>query len=158
MRLPKPKPTFVARSELARYVDPDELKKGGRVSPAAFVPNPSDNHLSVNSLEIETPQDIATYYRNRFQNGNGKVAIACRKISDYNTAASHAGIIIKFNKLDGKWEYYTGGSPKEAYKHRHTHVSYSHCGVEFLKGDTVYLTIKEIARRLSGKRPHLYVK
>lgn len=155
-RLSKPKPTFAEHSELARHVDPDELKNGGRVSSAAFVPNPSENYLSVNSLEIETQQDIATYYRNIFQNGSGEVAIACRKISDYNTAASNAGIMIKVSNLDGKWKYYADGSPEEAYKHRQTNMSYSHCGVEYLKGNLTDLTIKKIARRLSGRRPHLH--
>ena len=125
---------------------------------AAFVPNPGDSYLSVNSTEIEGQNDIATYYRNLFQNGFGAVAIACRKVFDYNSAATKAGIRISFCKVECKWKYQASEGPKDAYKHRPIpKKSESHCGVEYMGNDTEYLTIKKIARRLSsGDKPHVF--
>jgi hypothetical protein len=126
------------------------------VSSAAFTPNKGDSHLSVNSTEIESLKDIAVSYRDTFKNGMGPVAIACRKISDYNSAAGNAGIRISFCKVECKWKYNASEGIKDAYKHRPTLKSHSHCGVEYLGNDTKYLTIRKIARRLSGNRPHLF--
>jgi len=126
------------------------------VSSAAFIPNPGESYLSVNSTEIEPLNDIAVAYRGIFKNGKGPVAVVCRKVSDYNSAARNAGIRISFCKVECKWKYYTSMMIKDAYKYRPTHKSYSHCGVEYLGDDTDYSIIKKIARRLSGNRPHLF--
>ncbi len=152
-------PSFSARSELGRYVDPDELKRGGRVSSVAFLPNPDDDYLSVNSLEVDPPRTIAAYYRKLFKGNIGEVAVACRKVSAYNGAARSAGISISFSRTENKWTYNTGQGSADAYKHRpQTRVpnSYSHCGVEYINAKADELVMRKIARRLSGKRPHLF--
>jgi len=152
----RPIPSFRASSELARYLDPDELKSGGRVSSVAFLPNPGDTHLSVNSVELDSLPSIAGYFRSTFKDGAGEVGIACRKINEYNSAGRAAGISIKHNRSTGKWDYNTEHGAKDAYKHRPTPKSYSHCGVEFINSDIDELTLKKITRRLAGNRPHLF--
>jgi hypothetical protein len=152
-----PTPTFAGSSELARYVRPEDLKKSHRVSSAAFLPASNDTHLSVNSLELESPQDIAVYYRERFQSGIGTIAIACRKVNDYNTAASSAGVTIHYDRSESKWKYHTDQGLSDAYKHRPIpRRSHSHCGVEYISNQLAYLKQKQIARRLRGKRAHLF--
>jgi len=153
---PRPIPSFKKSSELARYVDPDELKSGGRVSSVAFLPNPGDSHLSVNSVEVDSLKNIADYFRSTFKNGSGDVAVACRKINEYNSAGKFAGLSIQNNRSTGKWVYNSEHGPIDAYKHRPTHKSYSHCGVEFINSDVDKLTLKKITRRLAGNRPHLF--
>lgn len=91
-------PRFAANSELARYVSPLHLMKGGRVSSAAFLRNPGDEYLSVNSVEIDSLQEIAAHYRKDLQKDNQKVAIASLKIFAYNRGALKAGIsVVKGN-------------------------------------------------------------
>jgi len=147
----RPIPSFKAKSELARYVDPDELMKGGRVSSGAFLPNPGDPYLSVNSTEVESLHHIRAYYRTSLHKGVGPVIAACRKISDYNNAGNFAGISITFNNSNNAWEYSTSQGPKPAYKHRRTPVSYSHCGVEYINDNLHQLVVKKISRQLAGK-------
>jgi hypothetical protein len=149
-------PSFAARTELALYVDPDDLGRGGRVSSTAFLPNPDDKYLSVNSLELESIETIAAYYQERFKGGVGQVAIAHRKVWDYTDAGRFAGLSIDFNKTVGKWEYDTGHGLADAYKHiRQTRVpkSNSHCGVQFINAQTAELVVNKIARRLAHRRP-----
>jgi hypothetical protein len=148
-------PVFKLKSELARYVDNDELQ-GGRVSSSAFVPNPSEDYLSVNSIEVEPLNDIATYYCGLFKNGIGTVAIACRKVSEYNEAAKKSGIRIIFSQEECTWKCKLNDDCNDAYKYRPTRESNSHSGVEYLGKKVTYLTIKKIARRLCGNKPHIH--
>jgi hypothetical protein len=155
----KKSPAFAEKEQLTRYIDKDELKRGGRVSSTAFLPNPGDLYLSVNNVELEPLFDIACYYRKRFQEGLGKVAIASRKVYEYNNAATHVGISISYNKLANRWEYATHEGTKVAYKHRGVPPpleSYSHCGVEYINTNLDELALDKIARRLAGNRPQLY--
>jgi hypothetical protein len=152
----RPVPSFASRKQLARYVDPDDLRRGGRVSSAEFLPNPGATHLSVNSLELEPLHTIAAYYQERFKGGVGQVAIVCRKVWDYTDAGRSAGVSIKFNKAEGKWKFDTGHGLAVAYKHiPQTRIpkSYSHCGVQFINAGTDELILNKIARRLAHKRP-----
>ena len=144
-------PSFKANKELARYVDPDELKKGGRVSSGAFLPNPGDTYLSVNSTEVESLHDIRAYYRTTLHKSVGPVIAARRKISDYNNAGNFVGISITFSNSNNAWEYGTSQGAKPAYKHRQTPISYSHCGVEYINDNLHQLVVKRISRRLAGK-------
>jgi len=154
-RPPLTAPSFNAASELARYVDPDEIK-GSRVSSASFLPNPDDAYLSVNSVELDSLQDIANYFRKTFKGGNGDVAVACRKINEYNNAGKDAELTIKYNDSSGKWVFNSANGLIDAFKHRPSHISKSHCGVEFINDAVDKLTLKKIARRLAGNRPHLF--
>lgn len=152
-------PTFPTKEQLTRYVDKDDVKRGGRVSSAAFVPNPGSHYLSVNNVELESLPTIACYYRNRFQSGLGTVAIACRKVYKYNNAATHVGIPISYNRAAAKWEYSTHEGAKDAYRHREVTSrpkSYSHCGVEYINTTRNELTLDKFARRLAGKCLRLF--
>lgn len=58
-------PTFSARAQLVRYVDDANRLRGNRPAVATFLPdppssNPDSDHLSVNSLEIESMKQIAS--------------------------------------------------------------------------------------------------
>jgi hypothetical protein len=54
--------SFTDRTELVRYIDVDQRLNGNRPAPVAFLANPGQSHLSVNSLAIESMKEIATYY------------------------------------------------------------------------------------------------
>ena len=158
--MPKLKqPTFASNSELARWVDEVNLGRGGRVSSAAFLPSIGETYLSVNSVELESIQKIATYYKDHFQGGAGKVAVSCLKVMDYNEAAKGAGVNLSFDKTGRKWIFTHGGVSEEAYRHRPTYrLSDSHCGVETIRGMSGDAP-NRFARRLAGqpprKKPHL---
>lgn len=119
------------------------------------MPNPGDTHLSVNSVELEGLNSIATYYSEVFQNGGGMVAIASRKIYEYNSAAKEGGVHVAWDRTDESWLFNDGGRPQSAYKYRPTTKSKSHCGVETVRAMNE-LAAKKFARRLAGIRPHLF--
>lgn len=151
-----PVPKFAAKSELARYIDPD-LCPRGRISSAAYLKKVGEPYLSTNSLEINSPQELAPYYCELFQAGNGPVAIHCRKILDYNRAAKAAEVIITYDKTNKLWQFPKNGQPEPAYKHRPTKNSsphYSHCGVEFV--DSPEYVEKKFARRITRGSPHVF--
>lgn len=148
-------PNFSLKDELARYVNPDEIMSGGRVSSGAFMPSPIDVYLSVNSLELESIRQIAAYYRETLHQDGEEVAVACRKIEDYNHAARVAGISVRKNSVSDKWEFDGPHGISDAYKHRPNRRSVSHCGVEFIRTGTDEMRLKKIARRLAGRKPRL---
>src|SRR5437667_303807 len=105
-----PVPSFAARYELARYVAPIFRRSGGRLSSAAFVRNPGDTYLSVNSPEVESLSEIAKHYRAVFQQGEGSVAVACRKIMVYNRAALAAAVLVTRDSRTKNWVFSHQGS------------------------------------------------
>lgn len=151
-------PTFASNSELARRVDEVNLGRGGRVSSAAFLPSVGETYLSVNSVESESIQKIAEFYRNHFQGGVGRVTVSCLKVSDYNAAAKRAGVSLGYDKAARRWVFIHDGGPVEAYRHRPNHLSTSHCGVETVRGMSGD-SPNRFARRLAGqpprKKPHM---
>ena len=149
-------PTFAANSELARFVDPDEKLSGGRIPSSVFMPNPGDKYLSVNSVELDSIQKIQKYYQARFLSGNGNAGVACRKISDFNSAARFSNIGVRADGNFG-WIFYDDGSRIDAYRHRPVRTppeSHSHCGVEFMRAGLDDLVQRKFSRKLSGIRPH----
>ena len=150
-------PRFTANSELARYVPPHHLMKGGRVSSAAFLRSPGENYLSVNSVEIESLPQIAEYYRRDLQKDNEVVAISSLKILNYNQGALKAGISIL--KENGKWVFLDIQALTPAYRFRRTHLSASHCGVEFVRAFSSALAERKFTRKMAsepkGHNPHL---
>lgn len=149
-------PTFSAKSELARHVNHDHFPND-HVSSAAFHKKPIETYLSVNSLELETFNLIASYYRNRFQLGEGRVIVSCKKISEYNAAAKAAGLPVNFDRSLQAWVFQFGANITPAYKHRQSKASYSHCGVEFISS-SLYdeLAEKKFARRMAAGSPRIY--
>jgi hypothetical protein len=155
--LPIIKPLFKANSELARYVPSHYLMKGGRVSSAAFLRNPGEDYLSVNSVEIESLPQIAEHYRRDLQKDDKKVALASVKILTYNQGALKAGIsVFKNNQL---WVFSSQQSLSPAYLFRKTHLSASHCGIEFIRAFPSELAEKKFAWKVAsapkGRKPHL---
>lgn len=157
-------PAFALRRELARYVSEGDRLRGNRTAIAAFLDpppiDPAKEYLSVNSLEVETLAQIADYYRLRFQNGAGDVAICSIKVFDFNEAGKKCGVDLQYDRSNSSWNFVGRGLKREgAYKYRPVlsskdHQSESHCGVEFVRVLDTYNKGK-LARRLGGRRFHV---
>lgn len=157
-------PTFSARSSLVRYVSEENRLKDRRPAVAAFLPDPPSasperDYLSVNSLEIESVKAVATYYRAKWQNNQGKVALTQHNVFEYTDAARKSGLIMNYDSASGDWLFREGGKLSPAYKHHPvvgSHLalnSKSHSGVEFVRSLTEYAADK-FARRMATKRYH----
>ena len=88
-------PTFSAKSKLVRYVNEINRLSGNRPAVATFLPdppsaNPANDHLSVNSLEVETMKEIAAYHRWKWQNNRGVLLSACTRFMTTATQARKA--------------------------------------------------------------------
>jgi hypothetical protein len=157
-------PTFSASSRLARYIFQEHRLSGQRAAVAAFEPDhikksePIDNsHLSVNSTEVESLQQIADYHRQNWQDGKGKAALSIHKIFDYCDSARKSSVSLTQN-AQGVWEFVDFNSKvSEAYRHRPVMPnsnnplgSKSHCGVEFVRAFDEYRA-SQFARRLASK-------
>jgi hypothetical protein len=162
-------PRFSAKARLVRYIDEINRLSGNRTSPAAFIDPPSgelDDHLSVNSLEAETLQQIARYHRWRAQGDRGKVALSEHKVHEYSDAAAKAEVTIYYDRHVSNWQFSMQGTASEdAYRHRsvkpHNSAgssermgSPSHCGVEFKRAFSLHAAAR-FARRMGGKKFHL---
>jgi hypothetical protein len=159
-------PTFSAKSQLARYIDEVNRLSGNRPAVAAFLDppssDPSNDHLSVNSLELEPIKRIAAYHCWKWQGDRGQVALCVHQVIEYTDAGRKCGINIIYDKHSSKWQFLpaSGSKTQEAYKHRPVMAynnpfgSPSHCGVEFKRALKEH-TAAQFARRLSGKRFHL---
>lgn len=158
-------PTFSSKSELVRYVDEVNRLSGNRPAVATFLPDPpsvmpDNDHLSVNSLEVESLAEICAYHRWRGQRDAGKVALCVHKVHDYIDAGRKCDLTIAYDMQLSKFQFSFVGKRQDAFKHRPVAIhnnpvgSPSHSGVEFVR------VLKEhkaaqFARRLSGKRFHL---
>jgi hypothetical protein len=159
-------PTFSAKSGLVRYVNDIHRLKNNRPAVASFLPdlpsaNPADDHLSVNSLEAETIKEIAAYYRWKWQNGLGRVALCVHKVYEYSEAGKKGGVSITYSRGLSIWQFLSlAGKQEAAYKHRpvrrhdNPFGSPSHSGVEFVRALSEHGAAC-FARRLSGKKFHL---
>ncbi len=90
-------PTFVEKSELARYIPYEWRNRNNRPAPAAYQRKDNEKYLSVNSTEVETINQIAQTYATKFESGTRPVSVACPKVANYNEAADQVGIAISFN-------------------------------------------------------------
>lgn len=131
-------PSFSDRSQLARYIHPNQRMKGNRASSVAFLAEPGpprETYLSVNSLEVEKLSAIASYYRTKFGD-SGKVATVVKTVGRYNIAAQSAGLAIL--RQSGQYYFADQANLNPAYRHRPVAgkvaiPSPSHCGVEFIR-------------------------
>ena len=154
-------PTFAAKSSLCRYIDRDQRRGRfkDRADHGAFMLNPEEDHLSVNSLEVEPEQQIAEYYASVWGHEDRKVPICVHTIFEYNDSGKKAGCSIWFNQLDSRWQFAeTNGTPAAAYRHRPVfrkpdfpYESRSHCGVEFVRALSD-LKQRQFARRLAKRK------
>jgi len=123
------------------------------------MPNPGDDHLSVNALELESREQIAEYYADVFGSEDGKVAVCINTIFEYNDSGKKAGCWIEFNRANSTWEFpETNGSRGVAYRHRPVlrteqfpYASWSHCGVEFVRA-LAELKLRQFARRMAKRK------
>jgi hypothetical protein len=129
-------PLFKETSKLARYIEPDFRRTSGRTKlpkPGAYQKKLNEDHLSVNSLEVETAGQIAQTYAERFEQGRRPVAIASPNIRSFNGAAGSVGLSITFDTATGTWNFMDGGIRSAAYLHRPKNNNVSHSGVEFVR-------------------------
>jgi hypothetical protein len=158
-------PTFSAKSGLVRYVDEINRLRDNRPAVATFLPdppssNPANDHLSVNSLEVESIKEIAAYHRWKWQGNSGKVALCIHKVHEYSDVGRKSGISITYDRKLSKWQFSSMGKQEDAYKHRPVRAydnplgSPSHSGVEFTRALREHEAAR-FARRLSAKRFHL---
>ena len=109
-------PTFREKSELTRYIDDAQRLRDRRPAQGAFQRNPGESHLSVNSLEVESFDEIVRYYQIEIQNDDLPVAVCVHKVAQYNSAGRKAGALI--TKTDDVWEFAADENLKPAYRHR----------------------------------------
>jgi hypothetical protein len=161
-------PLFSEAHELVRYVQKKHRLGGNRTAVAAYLELglPSDErskeHLSVNSLEVESLRQIAGYCQERFQKGTGDVALSSTKVRAFTSAGKKFGVDLTYDAAKSVWHFVgKNGSQEEAYRHRPVRDPYverlnspSHCGVEFVRAMDDYAKTK-FARRLGGKKYHL---
>ena len=126
-------PTFVEKSELARYIPSEWRNRNNRPAPAAYQRKDNEKYLSVNSTEVETINQIAQTYATKFESGTRPVSVACPKVASYNEAADQVGIVISFDATTNNWEFQERGTLAVAYKYRRSEGNRSHCGVEYVK-------------------------
>jgi hypothetical protein len=145
-------PKFAPRSALVRYIHPIHRMRHGRVSDAAFRPNPDEAYLSVNSLEIETLKEIVSFYGRTFIDAD--VIASQHTVSTWNIAAQAAGVSVRRDDVR-IWAFTLRGEPHQAYSHRpNTRMgSMSHCGVETIQAMDNLMQSK-FAHRLSKHKTH----
>jgi hypothetical protein len=158
-------PTFSEQSRLVRYVSEENRLTGKRPAVATFLPDPPSetpdkDYLSVNSLEVEGIKTIAKYHRDKWQNGDGKVALTDHKVFDYSNAGKKVGVSVTYDRATAKWTFRRGAKEELAYLHHAVlgshlpHNSKSHSGVEFVRALDEYAADK-FARRMIARRFHL---
>jgi hypothetical protein len=121
-----------------------------------FRKNPDDTYLSVNLLGVESFAEIASYYRELFQGGTGRVAICENKLTEYNRACDGAGVRLTYLTGEG-WTFLDRSTTARAYERyplparQGLRASPSHSGVEYVR---VFDELAEnaFARRLAKKR------
>ena len=94
-------PSFKERSILTRYIRREYRGRKNRPRPGAYQLAPKEQHLSVNSREIHSLNQIAAIYANIFEDGNRPVALAQSRISDYNATANQVGVTLTYNDQKG---------------------------------------------------------
>jgi hypothetical protein len=148
--------SFSTRSVLLRYVGKAQRYSRRRPAPDVFRRNPDERYLSVNLLGVESSAEIASYYRELFQDGTGRVAICEHKLKQYNSACEGAGIRLTFVAGEG-WTFSdTNGGTARAYEphplpaRQGLRASPSHSGVEYVR---VFNELAEnaFARRMAKK-------
>jgi hypothetical protein len=162
-------PKFAAKSRLLRYIGEDDRLSGNRPAVTAFEPDPllpgvdaNDQHLSVNSLEVETVDEIAAYHRLNWQANKGKVALSEHQVHHYTDAGRKCSAVIDYNQTDGVWEFVEKSQRFHAYRHRPVRPnkknalgSASHCGVEFIRVLNSYHATRFAALLAKKGRFHL---
>jgi hypothetical protein len=155
-------PLFSLHRELARHVTPENRLRGNRAAVVTFLRDPREDprteYLSVNSLEVESPRQIAKYYQQLFQQGTGEVAVFTAKVFHYNEAGKKCGVDLQYDQPSGFWTFGgRSGKREPAYRHRpgtREPKSPSHCGVEFVRAMNEHVRSK-FARRLATRRFHI---
>lgn len=126
-------PKFRESSSLLRYVEPEHRGRNNRPKVGAYRRKEDEDHLSVNSDEVETENQIAATFAAKFHGGSRPVSISGPTVADYNAAAESVGMSVSFDAAKGCWVFGRGGDRSEAYKHRPKSGNRSHCGVEYIR-------------------------
>jgi len=149
-------PLFSTKSPLLRYVRQAQRYSQRRPAFDVFRRNPGERYLSVNLLGVESLAEIASYYRELFQDGTGRIAICKHKLKQYNSACHEAGTRLTYVAGEG-WTFSDHGATARAYE-RHPVTarsgspgSPSHSGVEYVR---IFDELAEnrFARRMAKRR------
>jgi hypothetical protein len=149
-------PLFSTKSVLLRYVRQAQRYSRRRPAFDVFRRNPGERYLSVNLLGVESFAKIASYYRELFQGGSGKVAVCKHKLKQYNSACHEVGIRLRYVAGEG-WTFSDHSATARAYE-RHpvparpgSPGSPSHSGVEYVR---IFDELAEnrFARRMANRR------
>lgn len=145
-------PSFARKTELARYIPPEDCNGKNHATSTAFQLSDVDlthnqPHLSVNAIELEGTSVIAAQYRSQFQKGNGKVAVCTHKVQRYLDGAKKQELALTANATL-IWSFVSASGVESAFRHRPTQLSKSHSGVEFIRTLPDYRQ-KSLARYLS---------
>lgn len=126
--------SFTLQTTFFRYIRKEYRRKNGGVFIDAFV-DERGKPLSVNSLGIESKQDVARYYAKSFEGGRpSRVAVSSAKLSKYNKAGEKAGVIIRHQSAPREWTCLdNGGKTCAAYALTNHEKSPSHSHVQFVR-------------------------
>ena len=149
-------PKFRGKARLLRYIHDVHRQGNRRASPAAFHmteadrSRPDDAHLSVNSTEVETENQIVAYFRQKFQDNKGGVATCNHQIQQYVNAGREF-LDIRNNKTLPHWTFEYKNLDVPTFSHRQkSEVCPSHCGVDFVRRLN-RLEETKFARRMASK-------
>ncbi len=126
--------SFTLRTTIFRYIRKEYRKPNGGVFVNAFVEE-LGKPLSINSIGIESKQDVARHYANSFEWGRASsVAVSSAKFSKYNKAGEKAGVTVRYERESGEWTYLdNAGKPRVAYSLTNHKKSPSHAHVQFVR-------------------------
>lgn len=125
-------PRFRQKDRLARYIAPEHRKDGMRAKPPAFMEgqNSKKDGLSVNSLEVESINQIAKTFSAKF-NEKGPVGISIPTIQEYNEAANHVGLQVLWSDANSRWEHQGPSAIEASFVQDPKDGNRSHCLVKF---------------------------
>ncbi|MDA1091248.1 MAG: hypothetical protein O3A85_13160 [Proteobacteria bacterium] len=143
------KPQFRAKNKLARYIPEEYRQSTKRASASAFIEDPeaTKDGLSVNSLEIETTNQIAANYAAKFSKTR-PVGVCVHTIEQYNTAAMEAGLTFQWDITI--WKHFPPPGGEQSYEHNPKPHNDSHSLVKYTCQFNDYQEIR-FATRMANK-------
>lgn len=128
------KPNFRQDDKLARYIAREYRQNNNRAKVPAFMEDHAATRdgLSVNSLEIETENQIAANYAMQFKDDR-PVGVSIHTIDQYNTAAAEAGTTVRWIIESEAWQHSSPNGDEESYRHNPKQNNDSHSLVRFTR-------------------------
>lgn len=148
--MPDKKPIFAPHHQIARYIREEERQNNGRAKPTAFMEDADATRdgLSVNAVEVETINQIAAVYAEKFENGKRPVALCVHDVADYNEAADAHGVTVRPHD-EWEWSHTTANGEAPSYVLNPRPRNNSHCLVKYssMLGDREWYFSRRLARQ-----------